>query len=266
MALGQAQKYQLLTGSPGLDIRPGFPASAIRVDNPSAQWVYLPLTGDFIGPGIIGAVRVNGGLDVQVRFMAPPGVVQTANPIIPQGVQVTVTEDELVPSSGVPTAAITVIVGSGDMPTGTVTPFAGSVAPIDWLICDGAAYSRGTFAPLFSVIGTTYGAGDGSTTFNVPDLRGRAAIGEGTGSGLTPRALAAQVGEEAHVLSAGEAPAHNHKTSTGFGFLGDGTGGSGSQVQAGASFQLSPQTDTQGSGLAHNTMQPSIALTYIIRT
>lgn len=57
-------------------------------------------------------------------------------------------------------------------PPGAVTAFAGSTAPTGWLECNGAAVSRSTYASLYSVIGTTYGAGDGSTTFNLPDLRG----------------------------------------------------------------------------------------------
>lgn len=65
-------------------------------------------------------------------------------------------------------------------PVGTVFPFAGSSAPSTWLICDGSAVSRSTYADLFAVIGTTYGTGDGSTTFNLPDCRGRMVVGKGT--------------------------------------------------------------------------------------
>jgi hypothetical protein len=63
--------------------------------------------------------------------------------------------------------------GMGDTPVGTVSWFASSAAPAGWLVADGSAVSRGTYAELFAVIGTVYGAGDGSTTFNVPDLRGQ---------------------------------------------------------------------------------------------
>lgn len=63
------------------------------------------------------------------------------------------------------------------IPTGTVSQFAGSNAPSGWLICDGSAISRSTYSTLFGVIATTYGAGDGSTTFNLPDLRGRVLVG-----------------------------------------------------------------------------------------
>jgi microcystin-dependent protein len=66
------------------------------------------------------------------------------------------------------------------MPTGSVTSFAGSSAPSGWLLCDGRStgISRTTYANLFAVIGTTYGSGDGSTTFNLPDLRGRVVGGK----------------------------------------------------------------------------------------
>ena len=89
-------------------------------------------------------------------------------------------------------------------PTGSVIPYAGASAPsatlsgvVGWLLSDGSAVSRTTYATLFAVVGTTYGAGDGSTTFNVPDLRGRAPIGAGTGTGLTARTRGQLVGSEA---------------------------------------------------------------------
>ena len=65
-------------------------------------------------------------------------------------------------------------------PTGVVAPFAGSTEPTGWLLCQGQAVSRTTYAALFAVIGTTYGAGDGSTTFNLPDLRSKFPVGKGT--------------------------------------------------------------------------------------
>lgn len=101
---------------------------------------------------------------------------------------------------------------SASMPTGSVTQFAGSTAPAGWLFCDGSAVRRTTYAALFAVIGTTFGAGDGSTTFNLPDTRGRAPIGAGTGSGLTARTLGGTVGTETHLLTGAESgtSVHNH--------------------------------------------------------
>lgn len=62
-------------------------------------------------------------------------------------------------------------------PIGSIQIYAGSTAPNGWLICDGSAVSRTTYANLFNIIGTTYGAGDGSTTFNLPNLKGRIPVG-----------------------------------------------------------------------------------------
>lgn len=87
--------------------------------------------------------------------------------------------------------------------TGTVLPFAGAAAPDGWLLCHGQAVSRATYAVLFAAIGTTYGAGDGSTTFNVPDLRGEFVRGLDSGRGIdTGRALGTA---QAHSMQR-----HNH--------------------------------------------------------
>jgi microcystin-dependent protein len=102
----------------------------------------------------------------------------------------------------------------GTMPVGTVILYvAGGTPPASWMACDGSAVSRVTYPDLFATIGTTYGAGDGSTTFNLPDLRGRTVVGVGQGTGLTNRALAATGGEEAHILSVAELASHNHTAS-----------------------------------------------------
>lgn len=67
------------------------------------------------------------------------------------------------------------------VPIGTIDVFAKSTVPTaNWLACDGSAVSRTTYAALFAIIGTTFGVGDGSTTFNLPDLRGKSPIGAGT--------------------------------------------------------------------------------------
>jgi microcystin-dependent protein len=68
------------------------------------------------------------------------------------------------------------MVGAG-IPSGLVSPYAGDSAPAGWLLCDGSLVSRTTYADLYAVTGDTYGDGDGTTTFNLPDLRARAAVG-----------------------------------------------------------------------------------------
>jgi microcystin-dependent protein len=140
------------------------------------------------------------------------------------------------------------------MPAGSITAYAGAVAPSGWLVCDGSAVSRSTYGELFTAIGTTYGTGDGSTTFNLPDLRGRTAIGAGQGVGLTNRALGAKAGEETHALSTAEVPAHNYASAMSAPGMTDGGG-----------FYALTAAGLSGVGAAHNNMQPFIALTYIIR-
>lgn len=63
------------------------------------------------------------------------------------------------------------------LPAGTIVQWAGATAPANWLICDGSAVSRSQYQSLFAIIGTTYGSGDGSTTFNLPNFKGRTAYG-----------------------------------------------------------------------------------------
>lgn len=92
------------------------------------------------------------------------------------------------------------------MIAGSVYLFAGSTAPQGFLLCDGSAVSRDTYATLYAVIGDTYGAGDGSTTFNLPNISGRVVLG--TSSTYT---LASTGGEESHVLTSTEIPSHDHE-------------------------------------------------------
>lgn len=110
------------------------------------------------------------------------------------------------------------------IPSGVLMPYAGSVAPTGWLLCNGQQVSRTTYANLYAVVGTTYGTGDGSSTFHVPDLRGRAIVGAGTGAqdgnsgtgaisggtALTSRSLGAWGGQETMTISSTNLPTHQH--------------------------------------------------------
>jgi microcystin-dependent protein len=122
-------------------------------------------------------------------------------------------------------------------PIGTLLPFAGSSAPSGWLIADGSAVSRTTYAALFAVCGTTYGAGNGTTTFNVPNLTNRIPVGSGgsysrgnTGGAASVALLWAEMPVHNHNLSSasvGSAGSHSHGGSTGF--EGDHSHGVGNQ-------------------------------------
>lgn len=91
-------------------------------------------------------------------------------------------------------------------PIGSLTMFSGSTAPAGWLICDGSAVSRTTYNDLFAVTGTTYGSGDGSTTFNLPNMQNRFPIGSGT------NARGATGGSNTLTLSTANLPAHDHSS------------------------------------------------------
>lgn len=93
-------------------------------------------------------------------------------------------------------------------PAGIIQQFGGTTAPTGYLICDGSAISRATYSGLFAAIGTSYGAGDGSTTFNLPDLRGRVAVGKSTDTEFD--AMGETGGAKTHTLTTSQLPAHTH--------------------------------------------------------
>lgn len=146
--------------------------------------------------------------------------------------------------------------------TGMIQMFAGATAPSGWLICNGQAVSREDYSTLFNVIGTTYGSGDGSTTFNLPDLRGRfpLGIGNGTATGHTNHTLGEKDGNENLIV-----PYHRHS-------LGDvWSGGSGSTAKYMTSPNRSANTRyTEYAGTSGNAtganMPPYIGLNFIICT
>lgn len=159
---------------------------------------------------------------------------------------------------------------------GLIVMFAGASLPDGWLACDGSAVSRGTYAALFAAIGTVFGNGDGSTTFNVPDCRSRLPVGVGTGSGLTPRALGDTGGEETHQLSITEMPSHAHTDSGHYhsihthaaavaltpGELPVAT----PELPAEATSTGNAAIQNSGGDGAHENMSPFLALNFIIKT
>lgn len=96
------------------------------------------------------------------------------------------------------------------LPAGSSVVYRGGAVEYGYLLEDGSLVSRVTYARLFEKIGTTYGAGDGSTTFRLPGASGRVDIGSGTGSGLTNRTLGQTGGAETHQLTEAEMPSHTH--------------------------------------------------------
>ncbi|MGQ1785642.1 MULTISPECIES: phage tail protein [unclassified Saccharicrinis] len=92
---------------------------------------------------------------------------------------------------------------------GEIKMFAGNFAPRNWALCDGQLLLINQNQSLFSILGTTYG-GDGRTTFALPDLRGRLAVHEGNGPGLSPRTLGQKGGTETETLTVNQMPNHTH--------------------------------------------------------
>jgi len=97
-------------------------------------------------------------------------------------------------------------------PAGVIQQYAGASAPTGYLLCQGQAVSRSTYAALFAVVGTTYGSGDGSTTFNLPDLRQRVPVGRHTSG--TFNTLGGTGGAETHTITTAQLPSHNHDVGT----------------------------------------------------
>lgn len=153
--------------------------------------------------------------------------------------------------------------------TGVVKAFAGVVAPTGYVICNGAALNRTAYAALFAVCGTNYGIGDGSTTFNIPDLRIRIPVGYKSGD---PNfgTIGGEGGAVDHLLTGSESgiQQHNHQQT------GD-NGGSGSPISAlnpsGGTAQTPTAQSTLTAGnsdalVAHPNLQPYVTMNYIIKT
>lgn len=185
------------------------------------------------------------------------------------------------------------------IPSGAVMMWSSTSAPSGWLIADGTAISRSTYATLFAIIGTSYGTGDGTTTFNIPNLKGRVAVG--IDSAQTEfNVLAKTGGAKTHALITGELPvhthavdppntvtdtqgSHTHNTIDGGNIVTTAAAGSaGLSIAAGgnpSSPYVSANGDhahnlnigsftsgSTGSGTSHNNLQPFMCLPYIIKT
>lgn len=160
---------------------------------------------------------------------------------------------------------------SDTVPIGAIQAYGGSSAPAGWLMCNGMAVNRTVYKELFAVIGTTYGEGDTVTTFNLPNLNGRVAVGAGTGY-----ALGAKGGETTHTLTVEEMPTHKHTFSNGYGWTGDFIPGASMTLSGTNNIIASPyhnytgstnnlKINTSGESQAHNNMQPYVVTNYIIK-
>jgi microcystin-dependent protein len=157
------------------------------------------------------------------------------------------------------------------IPVGALLDYSVASAPTGWLVCDGAAVSRSTYSALFAVIGVTFGAGNGTTTFNVPDCRSRVTVPADGGTGRIPAHVAGAVGGEyQHTLVEAELATHSHllpisdpvnpPPGATYGFV---TGQASAVCEDIGSLVTSTnreKTSTTGSSTPHNNLQPYLGV------
>lgn len=147
------------------------------------------------------------------------------------------------------------------VPIGSVFQFAGQTAPNKYLLCQGQEVSREDYSDLFNIIGTLYGEGDGTTTFNIPNISGRVPVGIDSTDELF-NTIGNKGGEKEHTLTISEMPRHNHPI---------GTNANGNAVSGSGRW---PWLDNEipnrstlytGGDQPHNNLQPYIVFNYIIK-
>lgn len=167
-------------------------------------------------------------------------------------------------------------VNAAGAPVGGVIMWPTNSAPSGWLLCYGQAVSRTTYAALYAVIGTTFGSGDGSTTFNLPDWRGRMPLGQDDMGGSSANrvtdsqadSIGGTGGTETHTLTTAEMPSHGHDLRS---RTSGGTGGSPYYPGYVSGYTTTDAFSTAGNavantggGGAHNNMPPWLTINYII--
>lgn len=254
-----------------------------------------------------GACRVRFYVGTYFNFQSSASATNSdSQTFYPSGSGITqLTGDITTPanSSGIASATLTskgiARLGITAIPTGTILLYAGAnftpagafIPPSGYLVCDSSAVSRVLYPALFSVISTQYGVGDGATTFNLPDLRGRVVAGVDqapvsggaaagrlsiAGSGINPGGLGNAAGLETITLSVAQMPAHAHSIlgGTGGSTLPWNTAGgtafcslsSTSVTYQANSISGNPALQNTGGGGSHQNTQPMMLLNFIIKT
>lgn len=242
-------------------------------------------------------VDASTGVASRVEGTAVTGSPTATAPAIPAGkipiCQVTITSADTVITNSMITDERPLVQAQKGIPAGAIIEYAGNgsgspdAPPSGYLFCNGANVSRTTYAELFSAIGTTWGAGDGSTTFTLPDSRRRVAVGAGGEATATlGNSVGSTGGAETVTLTSTEMPPHTHTTDSqgshthtpsgggsfitnasnsgpGFQAASNPNGTSASTSSNGAHTHTAQST---GSGGAHNNIQPSYVVQKIIKT
>jgi microcystin-dependent protein len=256
----------------GLEVRVYLPGTTtlVNIFGTRNTAVTTPLTQPLVTPvtGIIDFWANSGEYDINIKDPTVPARIaeQTfgwnATPMSDGGIPgLKIANDGGLGAAAFAAAVQQALYSPGDLRF-TLATVSAANQPAGWLYCDGRAVSRTTYAALFAAIGTKAGVGDNSTTFNLPDGQGRAAVGAGSGSGLTPRNAGDKFGEENHILSVAEIPQTTpHRWSNNVTAAGPDaqvylTGGNdvANEVGPGA-----------GGGGSHNNIQPSFFAYWLIK-
>jgi microcystin-dependent protein len=309
--------YTLTTGSGVADearnavlVLTGTLAASCNVIVPTADKTYTFRNATTGGFSVV--VKTAAGLGVTIANGLTQQVYCDATDVVLASVPVNAANGNVSVAGGLSVAGSLSVTGALTqggglvMPTGAMLEYAGSAAPTGWLLCDGSAISRTVYAALFAILSTAYGAGDGSTTFNLPDRRGKFGVGvDGTytrgSTGGAASGTTSSNGSHNHTgatgsttLTTAQIPAHSHtitdpghlhaisggyRTLSGGTFFGGGGGnmGSGSQTDS-ASTGIT--IDNAGGGTGHDhtitsdgahthtvaTVPPYLASNFIIKT
>ena len=283
-----------------------------KAEGSPSQWesfagvsdVYLKAESDaryveVAGDTMTGALILNTGSPIVTLQAAPKGYVDAGDAL-----NVTLAGDTmtgaLILNTGSPivnlqaapriyvdTTVAAAVAAIPEFPAGVTVPFGGVSLPAGWLFCDGVVKNRTTYADLFAAIGINFGAGDGSTTFGIPNLTGRTVIGTG---GTAAPSIGNVAGAETVTLSLAQMPSHSHTATTGSAgshthnleayfknhvegdhgssgyILSNGSSGQSGLMTDPGNHTHSVTTNSQGSSSAHNNMQPSLAMNWIIKT
>lgn len=286
---GTDASWATVSGSGGGAV-PNVIGSATTIDAETSYLVmdHLTVNSDLTVNGYLGVTDLGAGTGISA------GTVTSASVVSANGFAGTVATATTTPAITLSTSITGILKGNGTaisaaianvdyasaLPSGIILPYGGSAAPSGWLLCDGSAVNRTTYSSLFTAIGTTFGVGDGSTTFNLPNTARRTIVGAGgSGTATLANTVGSTGGEEDHTLSTAELAVHSHGVTdpthshsytrdytdvagTGSNSIGGAPTYSSSTVPASTGISI----NNAGSGNAHNNVQPSLVTNYIIKT